>query len=264
MQTPVRNDLQGKRFGLLVVMERAENKAGRVRWACICECGKNVVLRADAFRRGIKSCGCPITLPDGTIKRQRAVSDGKIARNHPDYPVWNGMMARCLNPNDTGYQKYGARGVRVCERWMDFWNFIEDMGTRPSRSHSIDRIDNHLGYEAGNCRWATKLEQTLNRTITRYITFEGRTQCLTDWANEVGMSVTGLASRIDGGWPLEKALSVEPKSQKRLIEFNGKIKTVSEWADEIGIGASSLSTRLARWPVERALTEPKDKRFINV
>lgn len=89
-------------------------------------------------------------------------------RNVPEYENWHNMKQRCLNPNFYGYVNYGGRGITICQRWIDsFVNFYEDMGKRPTPSHSIDRIDNDKGYTPENCRWATKTTQIVNRRMNR-------------------------------------------------------------------------------------------------
>lgn len=84
---------------------------------------------------------------------------------HPLYSTWHTMRNRCSNPNNKDFAYYGGRGVRVCDRWQVFANFVEDMGPKPSRLYSIDRIDSSGNYEPGNCRWATPQQQQLNRRI---------------------------------------------------------------------------------------------------
>jgi len=156
-------------------------------------------------------------IPKNKHARERhKMSPGATAiKHHPDYQIWNGMLGRCMNPRDMHFHNYGAKGISVCDRWMSFWAFVEDMGARPSIQHSIDRIDNTKGYEPGNCRWATKREQTINRSITRLIEFQGVKKCLTDWACDLGISVNGLRDRIESGWSIERALTTPVNLSKR-------------------------------------------------
>lgn len=125
----------------------------------------------------------------------------------PAYWVWRGILLRCSSNHPTHYFKYKARGIDVCERWLTFEHFLSDMG-HPPPGLSIDRINNDAGYGPTNCRWATKTTQARNRRYIRPITFDGRTQLLTDWAKEIGIKVTTLSMRMDSyGWTVERALS---------------------------------------------------------
>jgi len=121
------------------------------------------------------------------------------------------MFQRCYNPNGTKYADYGGRGITVCDRWLKFENFYADMGDRPE-GMEIDRFpDNDGNYEPGNCRWATRPEQMRNTRANRMITFQGRTQCLTDWANEIGVGCSTICTRLARGWSLERALTTPGK-----------------------------------------------------
>ncbi|MDE1138152.1 MAG: hypothetical protein PW999_00565 [Paraburkholderia tropica] len=117
------------------------------------------------------------------------------------------MRSRCTNPGDISYQRYGARGISVCERWDNFENFLADMGPRPTNSHSLEREDNNGNYEPGNCRWATAIEQSRNTRRNRMLTFDGRTQCVAKWADEIGIHRLTLQRRLRLGWSVEKTLS---------------------------------------------------------
>jgi hypothetical protein len=119
-----------------------------------------------------------------------------------------GMLSRCSNPNEPEYANYGARGIFVCDRWRDsFKAFFSDMGPKPTRAHSIDRINHNGPYSPENCRWATHLEQANNKRSTHWITFEGRTQTFSQWADERGIPRSTLWKRLlVKKWPLEKAL----------------------------------------------------------
>lgn len=125
-----------------------------------------------------------------------------------EYSIWMNLRARCNNPKSNRFYRYGARGIRVCDRWTaDFLNFLEDMGRCPSPDHSIDRIDNDGDYEPGNCRWATRKEQCRNRRSSRFIEFHGEVKTSAEWAEEMGMSRTALHARLSAGWSVDRALT---------------------------------------------------------
>ena len=132
-------------------------------------------------------------------------------RAHKIYRVWSSMIQRCGNPNDSGYATYGAKGVKVCDRWSVFENFLADMGEIPDGCQ-IDRIDNDGDYCLSNCRWVTKKQQARNRSTTHLVTHDGRTQCLTDWAKELNITATALLFRLrNPSWSKEKALTLRKK-----------------------------------------------------
>ena len=150
----------GERFGSLVVIERAENKGGRIMLRTICDCGNSPVVSKKNLRSGhAKSCGCARII----VGRSRATHGARRGgKRTPEYESWRAMMARCEYPNNNEYFRYGARGVRVCERWHDFALFLADIGPRPV-GHSIDRINPYGDYCPENCRWADAKTQRANR-----------------------------------------------------------------------------------------------------
>ncbi|WP_250125499.1 hypothetical protein [Chroococcidiopsis sp. CCMEE 29] len=122
------------------------------------------------------------------------------------------MIRRCVDINDISYKNYGGRGISVCERWRNsFPAFLQDMGECPD-GYEIDRIDVNANYEPSNCRWATGKQQARNRRNNHNITYKGRTQCLTAWAEELGGSVKTLYNRFHHGWGVEKALTTPFKT----------------------------------------------------
>lgn len=132
-------------------------------------------------------------------------------RKYPsEYHIWYGIIQRCCNPKSQGYERYGGRGIQVCERWQGedgFEHFMEDMGIRPYKDASIDRIDNNDGYYSENCRWADKKTQGNNRGNNRLITFNGETHTLSQWAEELGINRNTLYTRLSRGWSVKRALT---------------------------------------------------------
>lgn len=128
-------------------------------------------------------------------------------QKQPEYRVWAGMKQRCTNPSNPRFPSYGGRGIKLCEPWLEFDNFLSDMGPRP-KGTTLDRIDNNGDYEPRNCRWATSRVQSLNRRDNRLITAFGRTQTLCEWAKEVRINEATISYRIGRSrWPIERALS---------------------------------------------------------
>lgn len=164
MSRPFR-DLTGQRFGRLVCISRHSDRRSSgemyARWSCVCDCGTHHDVDSRALTRGqSRSCGC--------LQRDRARETARKNATHgrsgtPEYYTWQKTLSRCYNTNDNAYSNYGGRGIRVCKRWKaSFGAFLEDMGARPSSSHSIDRIDNSRGYSPDNCRWTDRKSQNRN------------------------------------------------------------------------------------------------------
>lgn len=126
----------------------------------------------------------------------------------PEHLIWKGMRKRCLNPNCERFPRYGGRGITICERWNNFENFLADMGKRPSPEHSLDRKDNNGNYEPNNCRWADPETQHTNTSQNVFLSLNGITKTLGQWARHAGLKIPTLHVRIHTlGWTLEKALS---------------------------------------------------------
>ena len=201
-------NLVGQKFGRLTVEAfSGANKWGNALWKCRCECGNEKVAQsALLLSNQVGSCGC--LAKAGHFKRQHS------ACYTPEYSAWNNIKGRTANPNHKSFKDYGARGIKMCEEWMNsFSAFLEHVGHRPSRNHSIDRIDNNLGYIPGNIRWSTRKEQQRNRRCTKNLTFNGETHCLAAWSEKTGISYDALCRRVRDGWSPERALTEKVVSQ---------------------------------------------------
>ena len=199
-------DLTGKAFGRLTVVAFA----GRGKWHVRCECGQVGMKSGLDLRSGdSKSCGC--------LKREQL---GDRRRTHgkcktPEYRSWSHMIGRCENPTDKKFPIYGGRGITVCARWREsFETFLEDMGQRPSKRHSLDRINVNGDYEPDNCRWATAKEQSRNTRTNRPLTFNGETRLTVEWAELLGVEPYIINWRLANGWTVERALSTPPQNRK--------------------------------------------------
>ncbi len=212
-----RKDLTGQRFERWLVLSMEwVNKKG---WAfCRCDCGTERKVRAaDLSNESSQSCGC--------IAAEKASARGiHWSTETPTYGTWLDMRRRCNDPNRDDYAWYGGMGIYVCERWdNDYREFVRDVGERPSKGLSIDRVDTNGSYTCGKCdqckvrgvpmnaRWATATQQVRNRRSTRMLTVNGETKPLGQWAEEHRMSYQTLHSRLyHRHWTPEEAVSIQP------------------------------------------------------
>jgi hypothetical protein len=202
--------LTGRTFGRLTVqdVDRVDSNHRRY-WRCLCTCGAAVVVRSDSLIRGqTTSCGC-LAIENARGAGGKAKTHGHTLRKKPtrEYRIWSNMMGRCHSPTNAAYDRYGGRGIVVCDQWHRFENFIADMGPCPP-GLTLERENNDGNYEPSNCHWATRLEQGNNkRNNVRHTAF-GKTQTLPQWAREVGLKLSTLGMRVYRyRWPIERALT---------------------------------------------------------
>ncbi len=193
-------DLTGKRFGRLTVIRKEESTC-QTRWLVRCDCGNERIVQGGNIKSGdTQSCGC--------LQRELlSVSARKLNTRHgmtdsPAWASWRAMIKRCEQPSSINYSSYGGRGIKVCDRWHVFENFLADMGERPD-GKSLDRINVNGDYAPGNCRWATSSEQARNTTRTPKVEFNGREFGLSDLADTLGISPQTVRARQRRGVPLD-------------------------------------------------------------
>lgn len=210
-------DLTGRLFGRLTVIDFAETLNNKRRWNCVCECGKSRVVAGYSLSSGnTTSCGCRRT--ELTVARN--MTHGR--KNTSEYTIWNLMKTRCLRPSDKSFARYGGRGIKVCDRWSEsFEAFFKDMGDRPSPDHQIDRIDNDGDYCPENCRWATRIEQARNKSNNVVLEHNGIKKCFAEWAETLGIRPEIIKDRLKLGWTVYEALT-KPVRQKAMNSTIGE------------------------------------------
>jgi hypothetical protein len=198
-ETPRLNkiNLQGKRVNKLVVLGiDSRDRYRNIKWLCRCDCGKLTIKTTTSLNGGVISCGCAIN----EARKRRAIHNKTNTRT---YRIWAGMIQRCTNPRHHKYPRYGARGITVCNSWMNFSSFLKDMGECPDEKQ-IDRINNNGNYSKENCRWVDIKTQARNRSNNRIIEMNGVKKTMAEWCEELKISPVAVRMRIHRGWnPIE-------------------------------------------------------------
>lgn len=200
-----KSDPTGKQFGKWTVLKIDENNKY---WICQCSCGvTRPVIKYNLTKGGSQSCGC---YKAGIRHSYHGMT------NTDEHNIWLGIKERCYSKSAKEYNRYGGRGIRMSQRWLDsFVNFYEDMGNRPSKLHSIDRINNDGNYEPSNCKWATRSEQQRNTRRTLLVTYRGITVSAAEMAEKFGVNYKLFHSRLRYGWTVEMSLFGKPKHQRQ-------------------------------------------------
>lgn len=215
----------GQRYGKLVVVAlHSVDKYWNKRWLCLCDCGRESTPYGASLRRrngSTKSCGCESPVPElrhGACKT-------------PEWRAWSCMRDRCLSPVHKQYRNYGGRGITICERWSDFNNFLSDMGPRPSRMYSLDRIDNNKGYSPDNCRWATREQQQNNLRVNVRGLVHGEELTLAEACRKYQVSYGMAFHRLKKGMSFEDALLTPRRVKRKRVGSpytNGRLRRESK------------------------------------
>jgi hypothetical protein len=203
-------EMLNKTFGRLFVIKENGRLGQHLSYFCQCSCGNQVTVRGNSLRSGnTTSCGCVHKAMIGKLNFKHGLKRGR------EYSSWQMMIDRCTNKNSKSWNSYGGRGITVCDRWKDFSKFYQDMGERPE-NHTLERIDNNLGYSLANCKWATVKEQNRNTRRTRLLEINGVTKCVTDWCDYFGINKRTVSNRINRGkWPVELAITTPVNQYSR-------------------------------------------------
>lgn len=231
----------------------------------LCECGECHCQ----YRRQTKAIKYAINHnPDAVCKSCANAKTGAKLRKHGGwaeksitYNSWRCMRDRCNQPSSPNYKLYGGRGIRVCDRWMapviGYENFIADMGERPSKEYTLDRIDPSSDYCPENCRWADK--KTQSRGSVKYIEFGGKKMSEREWSLQLFGRETIVSQRLTKGWSTKKALTTPLKRVRRNITYKGEVMSAQQWSKRLGINAATIIYRLNHGMTDgEALTTPID------
>lgn len=202
-------DIAGQKFGRITALSYAgSDKNGNAKWNCRCDCGVEKTILGQSLRSGkVVSCKCY----SNELATKSKLTHGLSSTAY--YKAWFGMLQRCENKNHTAWKRYGGRGIKVCERWHAFENFLADMGQRPEGA-TIERVENNGNYEPGNCCWATRSEQQNNRSTNRIVEVDGIKMTFAQAAKKFNIEYGTARSRLKSNWSVDTAFKTPTKQIK--------------------------------------------------
>lgn len=214
---PAFQDLTGRRFNRFLVLDRRENsKRSLPRWLCVCDCGTFKIVLGQSLTSGkSKSCRCyRDEVRERVFTKHGQSRQGKTTT---EFISWVGILDRCNNVNNHAYKNYGGRGITICEEWENsFETFFADMGMKPNKNYSLDRIDNSKGYSKDNCRWASRRQQNRNRRNNHSVEYQGiNYTSIAEFSEKFNCIYYKIQSRIARSMDLSQAIK---ESQKQIGE----------------------------------------------
>lgn len=196
-------DLVGNTFGKLTVIKFGGRKNGKRFWHCRCKCGSYTEsLHGNLISGNANSCGC---------SRGESLKKHGL-RNHKLFTVWVNMRARCYNKNGSQYKDYGGRGIVVCKKWVNNFKAFYDWSIANGweKSLTLDRRDNSKSYTPSNCRFTTRVQQNRNQRSNVLLTYNGKTLCISEWSELMGINRLTITSRLKRNWNIEETLTKKP------------------------------------------------------
>jgi hypothetical protein len=246
-------DMTTKKYGRLSAIRQIPNpKQTGALWEFECDCGNIKVIKSQAVRLGlVVSCGC--YSKELLIKN---LTTHNCSR-HPNFKTWQSMISRCTKETDKDYPSYGGRGIKVCDDWLDPNKFIADMGLKPTKKHTLDRIDNNGNYEPKNCRWASPLEQSHNKRNNRNLTAYGETLCMAEFSRKYNIPQTTIMRRLAKGMTAEQIIETPIRAIGETLTYNGITKKLNDWAKDLGLTRRSIKNRLlSGWEMKDIVNKP--------
>lgn len=261
----MKKDYVGQKFGRLTVLERLPKyRHGLTFYRCICDCGNETIVYSGQFVCGkTKSCGCLAKEMAKTIARTHGMRYTQL------YKTWAGIKDRTNPKNHNNKYNYKKLHISMCDEWKNSFEAFRDWalanGYKEEKlpngrnKYEIDRIDTYGNYEPSNCRWATSKEQMNNQTTNKRITYNGKTQTLSQWCDELKFNYKLVNQRLWSGWNVERAFN-ESSDKKNYYEYKGKTLNKKQICEITGLTMTNLENRLHRkWDIERIMTQPVRK-----
>ena len=284
-QKDIETDIIGKKFGRLTVKsydhkEKRKNGEGYNHYySCICDCGNECIVGRNQIKYGnTQSCGCIRSEQLAQRNKETGVLHGDSVKHKRLYHIYNGMKERCYSTQSKSYKYYGAKGITICEQWLNDWNSFKEWSLNNGYTDdlTIDRIDVNGIYEPNNCRWVDNKTQANNKTDNKYLTYKGETKTLAEWCDELKLPYHTIKARLNKlGMSVEEAFEtpkqwneykygegVTKVGNKIYLTYNNKTLSINEWLKELNLDYKHefFAVRARKgWSAKEIIETPKDE-----